>query len=54
VAAEPSTVLQVELSSWLAGLLVLVIGVVVPLVAVARHNRLFYSGGGSSLPKRSA
>jgi len=42
-----------ELSNWLAGLLVLVLGVIVPLVVVARHNRLFFGGGGASLPKRS-
>ena len=46
--------LGIEISNWLAGLFVLVLGVVVPLVAVARHNRLFFSGGGASLPKRSA
>jgi hypothetical protein len=36
-----------------AEVLVLVLGVIVPLVVVARHNRLFFGGGGASLPKRS-
>ena len=47
------TTLGFELSNWLAGLLVLVLGVIVPLVVVARNNRLFFGGGGASLPKRS-
>lgn len=45
---------ELEISLWLTGLIVLVIGVVVPLVAVARQNNLFFTGDGESLPKRSA